>query len=114
MPLSFAQLFASNVVDNAAPETLFTLPASPSTLVLRNGRIRFSNTTVGSVTIKAWAVPSGGSAADSNVFLPTVAVGANSNVDVDVPIMAAGGFVQAQAGAAASITALQMDGFTQT
>lgn len=114
MALSFYQLFAANQVDNAAPETLFTVPASPAASILRNGRVRFSNTTGGAVTIKAWAVPAAGAAADANVILPTVSIAANSYIDLDVPIMAAGAFMQAQAGAATSITATHVDGFIQS
>lgn len=114
MALSFLQLFASKQVNNAAADTLFTVPASPSSNILRNGRLRFSNTTTGAVTIKAWAVPSAGAAADANVFLPTVSIPANSYIDVDIPIVIAGGFVQAQAGAATSITASNIDGFIQS
>jgi hypothetical protein len=114
MALSFAQLFASKQVNNAAADTLFTLPVAPSNVILRNGRLRFVNTTAVFVTIKAWNVPSGGAAADSNVFLPLTSIGPNSEIEADVPIMSAGGFVQAQAGAAASITVHQLEGFTQS
>lgn len=113
MALSFSQLFAANQVDNAAVETLFTVPATPATSILRNGRVRFANTTGGAVTIKAWAVPAAGAAADSNVILPTVSIAANDYIDVDIPIMNAGASLQAQAGAAASITATHVDGFIQ-
>lgn len=109
--LTFKQLFAPNQVDNAAPETLYTCPANTIT---RNLRVRFANTTAGAVTIKAWAVPSAGSAADSNVCLPTYSIGANSYIDVDIPILGGGDFVQAQASAATSITATCLDGFEQT
>jgi hypothetical protein len=114
MALTFSQLFASKQVNNAAPDTLFTVPASPTNTILRNGRIRFANTTAGAVTIKAWAVPAAGTAADSNVCLPTLSLAANTYTDVDLPVLGAGGFVQAQAGTASSITASMLDGFTQS
>jgi hypothetical protein len=114
MALTFSQLFASKQVNNAAPDTLFTVAASPTNTILRNGRIRFANTTAGAVTIKAWAVPAAGTAADANVFLPTLSLTANTYADVDMPVLGAGGFVQAQASAAASITASMLDGFTQS
>lgn len=112
--LTFSQLFAPNVVDNAAPETLYTVPTTPTTTILRDLRIRFSNTTSGSVTIKAWSVQAAGTAADSNVSLPTTSIAANGFIDIDFPIQAAGGFIQAQAGAATSITASCIDGFLQS
>lgn len=112
--ISFSQLFAPNQVDNAAPETLLTVASTPSTIILRNARVRFSNTTAGAVTIKAWAVPSGGSTGDDNTCLPTTSIGANSYLDLDVPVIAAGGTFRAQAGAATSITATALDGFYQS
>lgn len=114
MALSFYQLFAAKLVNNAAADTLFTVPATPTASILRNGRVRFNNVTAGAVTIKAWAVPAAGAAADANVILPTVSIAANSYIDLDVSTMAAGAFLQAQAGAASSINAHHIDGFIQS
>lgn len=114
MALTFGKLFASKQVNNAAVDTLLTVPTSPATSVLRNGRVRFANTTGTAATIKGWAVPAAGAADDSNVFLPTVSVPANGYVDVDVPAMAAGDILQAQAGTASAITASCIDGFIQS
>ena len=114
MAITFLQLFAPNQVNNAAPETLYTVPAAPTPIILRNGRIRFTNTTAGAVTIEAWAVPAAGAAGDGNAFLPQISLAAESYLDVDVPVIGAGGFIQAQAGAANSITATALDGFLQS
>ena len=114
MALNYSKLFEPNLVDNAAAETLYTVPATPSTTLLRNARVRFSNVTAGAVTIKAWSVPLAGSASDTNVCLPTLSVGANAYVDLDIPLMKAGDFIQAQAGAASSITSAIIDGFLQS
>lgn len=114
MALQFFQLFASKLVNNAAADTLFTVQPSPTTNLLRNGRVRFANVTAAPVTIKAWAVPAAGAAADANVILPTASIPANGYIDVDLPFVSAGGFVQAQAGAAASICASHIDGFIQS
>lgn len=110
MALTYTKLFEPNQVDNVALETLFTVPTTPSTSLLRNGRIRFVNTTVGAVTITCHAVPVAGTASDTNALLKAVSVNANSYVDVDLPVMKAGDFVQAQAGAATSISAHMIDG----
>lgn len=104
------QLFAAEDVDNAAPDVLFTVPSTPTNMLLINGRVRFSNHTAGAVTITAWAVPSGGAAGNDNVALPTTSVGANSYLDLDIPQIGAGGTFEAQAGAATSITAQPLDG----
>lgn len=113
MTIAFIQLFAPVQVGSSAT-TLYTVPATPTSSLLRNGRVRFANTTGAAVTIKAWAVPNGGSEADSNVFLPTYSVPANDYVDVDVPVIAYGGKIKAIAGAATSITATALDGFIQS
>jgi hypothetical protein len=114
MALSFTQLFASKQVNNAAPDTLFTVGAVPSSNTLRNCRVRFVNTTAVAATIKAWGVPAAGAAADGNVIYPLTSIGPNLSVDVDVSVLSAGGFVQAQAGTANSITASVLDGFIQS
>lgn len=114
MALTFKQLFAPKLVNNAAADTLFTIDAAPTTNLFRNGRVRFSNVTAGPVTIKSWAVPPAGAAADANVYLPTVSIPANSYIDVDIPMVGPGYFVQAQAGAASSIAASSLDGFVQS
>lgn len=110
MTISYAKLFEPNQVNNAALETLYTVPATPTTTLLRNGRIRFVNTTGGAVTITCHAVPVSGAASDTNALLTSYSIAANSSVDVDLPIMKAGDFVQAQAGAATSISAHAIDG----
>lgn len=112
--ISFLQLFAAKQVNNAAVDTLFTVPESPATSLARNVRVRFSNTTVLAATIKAWAVPPAGTAGDSNVCLPTTSIAGNAYIDVDIPVLIASGFLQAQAGTAASITATDLDGFIQS
>jgi len=114
MAITFLQLFAPNVVGSAAAEVLYTVPPVPSSTILRNGRVRFSNTTAGAVTIKAWSVPPSGSASDSNMCLPVTSISANEYLDIDVPTMSAGYTLRAQAGAASSITATNLDGFLQS
>lgn len=114
MALSFPKLFQPKQVNNAAVDTIYTVPATPNSNTLRNARLRFANTTAGAVTIKAWAVPSAGASADSNVMLPTKSINANDFIDVDVPTMVAGDIIQAQSGAAASITVHAIDGFLQS
>lgn len=114
MALSFGKLFAAKQVNNAAVDTLLTVPATPPNSVLRNCRIRFANTTALAATVKAWGVPAAGAAADSNVFLPTTSIVAGGFIDVDCPTLAASDFIQAQAGTASAITASLIDGFVQS
>lgn len=104
MAITYAKQFAPQQLGTAAA-TLFSIAASPSTNLLRGGRIRFTNTTAGAVQVTAYAVPSAGTAADSNAFLKAKTIAANDFLDVDLPALAAGDFVQAFASAATSITA---------
>lgn len=109
MALTFTQLFAPTVLTTSAA-TLCTCPATPSTSVIKNGRVRFTNTTAGAVAVTAYAVPLAGTATAGNCFLNAESVGPNSHLDVDVPTLKAGDFLQAFAGAATSITMTEMGG----
>lgn len=104
------QLFSPKELDNVAPDTLFTVPSLPTSQLLINGRVRFSNTTAGVVTVTAWAIPNGGTADSTTVALPTTSVAANSYLDLDVPQISASGTFAAQASAANAITAQPLDG----
>jgi hypothetical protein len=109
MALTFTKLFAPQQLPNATG-TIYTCPASPSTTVLKNGRVRLTNTTAGAVTATLYAVPSAGAAADSNAFMKAQSIPANSFVDVDLPTLAAGDTLQGLAGAATSITIHELGG----
>ena len=115
MTISYSVLFDPKQVNNAAADTLFTISSSyPINTVLRNGRVRFANTTGGAVTVEVWAVPSGGSVGDANKILPLASIAANSYIDLDLPFMSIGATLQAKAGAASSITASHINGFLQS
>lgn len=90
--------------------TMFTIPASPATTLLRGGRIRFTNTTAGAESVTAHAVPPAGSASDTNAWIKGKSIPANDYMDFDVPIMPAGSTVQALASAADSISAHMISG----
>jgi hypothetical protein len=72
--------------------------------------MRLTNTTAGAVTATLYAVPLAGTAAVGNAFLSAKSIAANDYLDVDVPIMPAGAFIQGLAGAATSITAHMVSG----
>lgn len=106
-------LFASEDVNTSA-DTLITVPSTNSATVLLNGRVRFTNHTGTAATIVCYGVPNGGVAHTTNICFPTTSIAANGYVDVDVPILEAGGTFQAVSGTASSITAQCMDGFYYT
>lgn len=103
------QLF-DPVALTAVAQTLYTVATNPDTTVLRSGRMRFTNVTGGAITVTAYAVPAGGAAANGNAFLLAKSVPANDFIDVDIPLMGPGDFLQALASAPASITATALDG----
>lgn len=109
MAIAYAKFFPPTVL-GAAAATLYIVPAQPTTNLFRGGRIRFTNTTGAAATVTAYAVPVGGSAGPGNAFASVVTVPANGYVDVDVPIMAAGDFIQALSPTATAITAQPMAG----
>lgn len=110
MAITYVKLFDSNHVNNAAVETLYTVPSTPTTTLLRNGRVRFTNVTAGSVMLDVYAVANAGSAGIDNALLYQYALPAYSALDIDIPVLSAGGTIRAQAGAASSITAHAVDG----
>lgn len=109
MAISIIQLFAPTVLTTAAA-TLFTCPVSPTTNILRNGRMRFLNTTAGAITVTAYAVPAAGTAGVGNAFLSAQSIAGGAFFDSDIPVLKAGDFLQALASANTSITVTELDG----
>jgi hypothetical protein len=109
MTITYDKFFAPVVLGTAAV-TLFTVPALPASTLLRAGRMRFTNTTASPITATGYVVPPLGTAADSNAFVKAKSVPANDFLDVDVPIMPAGAFLQALAGAATGVTVHMLSG----
>ena len=109
MTTSYSSFFDATVLTTSAA-TLFTVPASPSTTLLRQGRIRLTNTTGGAITATLYAVPPAGTAGTVNAFVSAKSIAANDYLDVDVPQLRAGAFVQALAGATPGITAHMISG----
>lgn len=113
MALSFLKLFAPTLITNAAA-TVYTMPSSPTGTVLRNGRVRLTNfdTTARAVTL--YAVPSGGSASTTNEFLPAVGIAPGAFLDVDVPQLSVGDFIQALADVTNKVNIQSLDGVLQS
>ncbi len=103
MSITYSNFFAPTVLTTTAA-TLLTVPVTPTSSLLRGGRVRLTNTTAGAVTATLYAVPLAGTAAAGNCFASAISVPANNYLDVDVPIMPAGAFMQALAGANTSLT----------
>lgn len=109
MAVSVSQLFAPTVATTGAA-TLYTAPSVPTTSTLSRGRIRFTNTSSGSVSVTAYAIQAAGTASPTNCFMNQVSIAQNTHLDVDVPVLGPGGFIQVLASALTSITVTQLDG----
>jgi len=103
MALTIAQLFTPVVLPSSVG-VLYTVPASPSTYVLKNGRVRLTNTTAGAVTATLYADASATASSAANCFLFGVSLAAGTSLDVDLPTMRAGDTLRGLASAGASIT----------
>lgn len=99
----YTKLFEPVALVLTTPTTIFTVPSVVTTTLLKGGVVRISNTTAGPVSATLHNVPLGGAAAAANICFPTQAIGANSSVDVQVPQMKAGDFLQGFASAATSL-----------
>lgn len=110
MTISYVQFFEP-IVLTTSDQTIYTVPTSPTTNILRGGRVRFANSSASAVQVSAYAVPANGSAsAPGNVFAPGISVPSYGFIDVDVPLMSAGDFIQAVAGSASAITMSAING----
>lgn len=103
MTMQYNKLFEPVAMVLTTPTTIFTVPTSPTTSLLRGGIVRITNHTAAAVSGTLHAVPLAGSAANANMCLPTTSIGANSYIDVQLPQMKAGDFLQGFASAAASL-----------
>lgn len=109
MTITYAKIFAPTTLPITAL-LLATVPLSPSTTLLRGARVRLTNTTATAASATLYAVPAGGTASPGNAFVAGKSIAANDFLDVDVPIMAAGDFLQALAGTASAITIHMISG----
>lgn len=109
MTITYKKFFAPTVLGIAAA-TLMTVDAAPASTLLRGARIRLTNTTSVAATATLYAVPLAGTAGVGNAFVSGKTIAANDFLDVDVPIMGAGDFIQALAGTASAITAHMVSG----
>lgn len=110
MTITYSNFFAPTVLGTAAATLGTPVPTTPASTLLRGGRIRLVNTTGAAATATLYAVPAAGAAGAGNAFCSGKSINANDYLDVDVPIMPAGSFIQGLASAAASITAHMLSG----
>lgn len=110
--LTFTKLFEPTQLGTTIT-TIFTAQADPTTTVIKNMRIRLTNTSSSVLQATLYCVPSGSSASTANQFLCQSGVAVNGYVDIDVPSMAAGDSLQGLA-SGAGITVHEMAGMIYT
>lgn len=113
MANTFSQLFTP-VVLAAAAAVVYTPPATPTNQILRNGRVRLTNTTGGIVQVTLYADVSATASSAANCCLNNYSIAAGGFVDVDLPVLKAGDTLRGFASAATSVTMHHIDGFLVT
>lgn len=109
MALTISQLFAPQQLPSSVG-VLFSMPTTPTATVLKNGRVRLTNTTAGAISVTLYADAAATASSASNCFLNAVSIAANGYLDVDVPTLRAGDTLRGFASAATSITMHEMGG----
>lgn len=109
MALTIQQLF-SPVQLAAAVGVLFSMPTSPTTSILKNGRVRLTNTSAGAVPVTLYADASATGSSAANCCLSAVSIAGNSYLDVDIPTLKAGDTLRGFAGTANVITMHELGG----
>lgn len=110
MAVQYAVLFNPTLLTGSAA-VIFTMGASPASLVLVNGRVRLANNSGSPIAVTLYAVPSAGSPGVGNCIYPGVSLAANAIVDVDIPEIGPGWTLQGFAGTASEITISPISGF---
>lgn len=113
MALTFKKLFQPQLLSNVAG-TIYTVDSAPATTLLRNGRVRVTNTDSVAHAVTLNAVPVAGSSSATNKFLPGTTVGPNTYIDVDIPQMSAGDFISGSADLANVVNVQAIDGYLQS
>ena len=113
MTISFGKLFQP-VALTTSIAAVFGVPSSPSTSLLRNGRVRLNNTSASAVAVYLYAVPTGLGAGAANAFVSNYSIAAYSAYEVDVPQLQAGDILSGSAGTGGVVNIHAMDGVLQS
>lgn len=86
MALSYKKLFPPTLL-TATVAVIFTMPDKPATTVVKNLRVRLTNTSALAVAVTLHHVPDGDSPSVTNMFLPATSIAPTGVLEVDVPTM---------------------------
>jgi hypothetical protein len=102
MTMQYNKLFEPALLA-AAAATIFTVPATVATTLLKGGMVRLTNTSAAAVAVTLYSVPAAGANGVANMIFPGKSIPANDYVDVQIPQMKAGDFLQGFASTAAVV-----------
>lgn len=111
MALTITQLFTPIQLP-AAAAVLFSMPAAAAqpSAVLKNGRVRLTNTSNAAVPVTLYAAAAATASAAANCCMNAQSIPTNSYIDVDIPTMMAGDTLRGYAGTANVVTMHEMGG----
>lgn len=109
MALTITQLFQPQQLAGSAG-VLFTMPTSPSSSVLKNGRVRLTNTSASAVAATLYVAPAATPSGAGNCCLSAYPIPANGYLDIDIPTMFAGDTLRGEAATASVITVHELGG----
>jgi hypothetical protein len=109
MAVTPTQMFEPTELSATPGAKLYTVPQYSLATILMRARIRFTNTSATPVSVTAYNVPSAGTPGTGNTFLPATTIPASGYLDIDIPVMAYGDYIQAFASTAGVVVAHALD-----
>jgi hypothetical protein len=110
MANQFSQLFTPTGLTTSSA-VVYPMPTSPTTTILRNGRVLLTNYSSAIRTVTLYADVAATASSDANAFAKTVSIPVGGTMPVDLPVMKAGDTLRGLADAATSVTIWHSDGF---
>ena len=109
MALTVSQLFSALQLPSSAA-VLFSMPTAPASSVLKNGRVRLTNTSASAVPVTLYADTAANASGVENCCLSAVSIAASAYLDVDIPTLKAGDTLRGFAGTANVVTMHELGG----
>jgi hypothetical protein len=113
MANQFTQLFTPTVLGTTSG-VIYTMPTSPTTTILRNGRVRLVNTSAATRTVTLYNDVTATASSSANSCLTGYSIAAGNFLDLDTPVLKAGETLRGLADATPGVTVHHIDGFLVT
>ena len=114
MASTFQKLFQPALLSTSAASPIFTVPTTPTTSLLRNGRVQVTNFSTTAAAVTLYAVPVSGSPTTTNVFINAISIAPNGSIAFDVPQLGAGDTLNGLSGTASAMNIQAVDGIIQS